>query len=217
MENIIELAKAKVRQYPVELILIGSAVCAILISTLLYFQSKDQVLGANNGVENEETEIHPLPQAKVFKVDIAGSVNKPDVYEVTPSARLKDLLVLAGGLSEDADKDYFYRNINRAQPLTDQEKIYIPSKQEVYNGLFHENEHSIVVLGPTTSYAEKPSTGKININTAVLSELMELSGVGTTTANKIISNRPYKSVNDLVTKKVLSQTIFNKIQDSIEL
>ena len=43
---------------------------------------------------------------------------------------------------------------------------------------------------------------KIDINTASATELMKLPGVGEARSEKIISNRPYSSVEDLKTKKI---------------
>jgi len=47
----------------------------------------------------------------------------------------------------------------------------------------------------STSY--KKSTEKVDINTATLTELEELPGIGTVMAQKIMAGRPYKSVQDL--------------------
>jgi competence protein ComEC len=44
---------------------------------------------------------------------------------------------------------------------------------------------------------EKTITGKVDINTATMKELVALPGIGKKTAQNIINGRPYKSVNDL--------------------
>lgn len=43
---------------------------------------------------------------------------------------------------------------------------------------------------------------KVDINTASKEDLMKLPGVGEKKAEKIISNRPYSSIEDLKTKKI---------------
>jgi Helix-hairpin-helix motif len=61
------------------------------------------------------------------------------------------------------------------------------------------------------------SKGKININTAILSELDKFEaklGVPAL-SNKIQGSRPYASPEDLVTKKVINQEQFDQIKDSV--
>lgn len=58
---------------------------------------------------------------------------------------------------------------------------------------------------------------KININTAILSELDKFEaklGIPAL-SNKIQANRPYGSPEDLVTKKVITQEQFDQIKDSV--
>ena len=67
-----------------------------------------------------------------------------------------------------------------------------------------------------TPAATAPATGdKLDINTATKDQLETLPGIGTTYSQKIIDNRPYKTKTDLVNKKVLPQTTYNKIKDQI--
>lgn len=68
---------------------------------------------------------------------------------------------------------------------------------------------------PTTRMT--PSSAKVSINKASALELQKVKGIGPVTANLIIKNRPYKSVNDLVTKKVLSSTQFQSMKSSLGL
>ena len=52
-------------------------------------------------------------------VEINGAVQKPDVYKLSSNSRIDDLLILAGGLSADADREWVTKNINRAGKLSD--------------------------------------------------------------------------------------------------
>ncbi len=134
-------------------------------------------------------------------VDIEGAVNKPGVYELLNNSRIKDILVLAGGYSEKADRTYCEKMINLASTLKDAQKIYIPFVNDTPK-----------VLG----YTEANSATKlINMNTASDSELDTLWGIGESRIENIVKNRPYQSVEELVTKKVFTKQILEKNKEMI--
>lgn len=135
-------------------------------------------------------------------VDISGEVVTPGVYKLPSGARVEDAIHFAGGLSPSADTNWISMNLNRAEKVRDGMKIFIPAKTE--------NEANAV----NKITAEVKNT-LININSADVSELDTLQGVGPATANKIISNRPYGSIEDLLSKKVVSQTVFDRIKERI--
>jgi competence protein ComEA len=57
----------------------------------------------------------------------------------------------------------------------------------------------------------------ININSASAKELDSLPGIGPVYAQNIIDHRPYSTVDDLVSKKVVSAGLLNKIKDKISV
>jgi competence protein ComEA len=213
----------KLKRYRLEILLLSLAFIITIISLILY--QKNQSAETNLTEENQlPYQPENLNSRKIF-IDIAGAVNNPGVYEATIGARLKDVLTLAGGLSDDADKIFFQRNFNLARLVVDQEKIYVPSTWEVNNGIFIENSRTLDYISPqniiqTETVAQNSSqntTEKININQAGIEELDALPGIGKITAQKIINNRPYQSIDELLTKKVVSKSTFEKIKDLISL
>ena len=56
---------------------------------------------------------------------------------------------------------------------------------------------------------------QIDINSATVKELEKLKGIGSKRAAAIVKNRPYTGKDDLVTKKVLTQKIYDGIKDRI--
>ena len=152
-------------------------------------------------------------KTKQITIDVEGAVQKPGVYKLPSTSRIKDALVIAGGLSKDADREKVAQNLNLAAPLTDSAKIYIPSvgEQMAGSGSTSEStsEKNTSVLGSTTSV--------VNINQASQSEIESLPGIGPVTAQKIISNRPYQSVQELVDKKAVGASVFGKIKDLVSV
>ncbi len=127
-------------------------------------------------------------------VHVDGAVNTPGVYAIDADLRVNDLVSLAGGLSSDADT----AQINFAAKLTDGQKIYLPRIGESVRG-----------TGSTTG------TGLINVNTASEVQLDTLPGVGPVTAGKIIAGRPYSAPEDLLSKKVVGRSTYEKVKDLI--
>lgn len=140
------------------------------------------------------------PQITKIQVDIEGAVSKPGVYKLGTGSIIQDALIASGGLSKDADREYVSKNINLASKLSDGAKIYIPK--------LGENAENLV---SGSSF----STALININTASEKELDTLPGIGSVTANKIISGRPYLSINDLIDKNIVSSKVFTQIKEKI--
>ncbi len=141
--------------------------------------------------------------SREISIDVQGAVMKAGVYKLKSDSRMQDALVAAGGLSEDADREKVAKTLNLASKLTDGAKIYIPAVGEVGS----------VVAGAST--VSDGNSGTININSASEEELDSLSGVGKVTAAKIIDNRPYAKIEDLLEKKIVGKSVFDKIKDKI--
>jgi competence protein ComEA len=58
-------------------------------------------------------------------------------------------------------------------------------------------------------------TKLVDINSATLTDLRSLPGIGTAYARKIVEGRPYASVDELKARKVLSNGIYDKIRERI--
>jgi competence protein ComEA len=67
----------------------------------------------------------------------------------------------------------------------------------------------------SSSKANAPVAEKLDINSATKEQLDALPGIGEAYAQKIIDNRPYRTKRDLVTKKIVPQSTYEKIKDQI--
>ncbi|OGM83728.1 hypothetical protein A2434_01375 [Candidatus Woesebacteria bacterium RIFOXYC1_FULL_41_14] len=144
--------------------------------------------------------------------EISGAVINSGVYKLKNGSRIDDLLITAGGFSEDADRVWAGKYLNRAAKLTDGQKVYVISLSE-------QSESSSAKSGggyqTISSNFSSDSNKFININSASVSELDSLSGIGPVYAQKIVEHRPYSKTEDLVTSGVITQTLYEKIKNSI--
>lgn len=65
------------------------------------------------------------------------------------------------------------------------------------------------------SSSKSSSSDKLDINTATADQLKTLPGIGDATAQKIIAGRPYHAKNDLVNKKILTESQYAAVKDQI--
>ncbi len=209
--------KVITKKYKIEAILIIISLIIAFVSLVIFVSNSER----KNQTSFDVEENSPTPIRGKILVDIAGAVVKPDLYEATIGSRIKDILLLAGGLSEEADKSFFYRNYNLARLVNDQEKIYIPSTSEINNGIVTEIYRTLDYTAPqTVNYPQTTEVvvqTKININQAAIDELDTLPGVGQATAQKIIQGRPYQNIDDLVKKKAVTSAIYNNIKNLISV
>jgi competence protein ComEA len=181
-------------QTSIILALIGLALIGAGLSVSKFFSSsgEPQFVPAE-----EETKV----EDKIM-VDIEGAVKKPGLVELEVGVRLDGAIKAVGGLTKKADKDWIARNLNLASKLTDGQKIYIPKIGEAN-------------VSAASSQVASEITGKININTATESELDTLPGIGPVRAGDIIAGRPYKSIDELLSKGAVGEKTFEKIKDQV--
>ncbi len=157
--------------------------------------------------------ISPTPASKSkVMIDVSGKVLKPGVYSFDEGARLQDALIAAGGVSSSADRSYVSKRLNLAQKITDGAKLYIPAIGETEDEAVLTSNTFVNDMG-----IDIPSNvnDSININSASFETLDTLPKIGPITAQKIINGRPYGTIDELVSKSILTQKTLDGIRDKI--
>ncbi len=161
-------------------------------------------------------------------VYVCGAVKTPGVYELNAGARLYEAIACAGGVREDAAEE----SINQAQTVSDGERLYIPTDEEVRQGLDAYLQSDIAEAGAggtegagmagamsAGGNSVRDVGGKVNINTASREELKTLNGIGDTRAGSIIayreSNGLFGSIEDLMKVEGIKEGVYNKLNDEI--
>lgn len=176
----------------------------------------------------EVTEATEIPQ-KIF-VDVCGAVVSPGVYEIPEGSRVFQAVEAAGGYLPKAAQDY----LNKAKSLTDGQQIYIPTLDEVEEGL-SDIQAKLPQVSDLSEAAsddadqEKEADGtagsegqmeeRINLNTADAALLSTLSGIGASKAEAIIAYRQehggFASIEEIMNVEGIKEGTFSKIKDKI--
>ena len=182
------------RRWRVLLLLI--CVCAGFgTSAAFLFRARDEPPVVETAVDPT-----PAPTAQIIVIDVVGAIAHPGVVRLPAGSRVLDALLAAGGMTGDAD----LFALNKAAPLRDGMRIYVPRPGEV------------IPAGSAASTAET----KVNLNTATAAELDGLPGIGPATAAAIVRARtakPFTAVDELQTRGLLSPRALAQLRDQVSV
>ncbi len=146
-----------------------------------------------------EVSITPGTDIRENKMGVFGAVKKPGYYTYKGNIRIGDAAEIAGGLDEQADVE----RANLAKWVEDGETIIIPTAGT-----------SQPTLTPVAEDKEK-----IDLNSADISELMKLPGIGKKRAEDIINLREKKgrftTKEELLEISGISENLLKKIYDRL--
>jgi competence protein ComEA len=136
-------------------------------------------------------------------VDVEGAVQHPGIIELPAGSRVADAVEAAGGYSPQADLAAAAAQVNLAASLRDGQQIVVP-----------------MIGAPSGGSGGGAGGGLVDLNTASPEELDALPGIGPVTVQKIVAARaeqPFSSLDELVTRKVLTNAQVDKIRDLVTL
>lgn len=139
-------------------------------------------------------------EEKMLYVYVCGAVQNPGVVEVPKGSRAQEALQLAGGMTSAADPFY----VNLAETVTDGQKLYFPTEEEAKS---------------LENAAKAAEAGLVNINTADVTELCTLPGIGASRAADIVRYREqnglFSAKEDIMKVAGIKQNAYDKLCDKI--
>ena len=159
--------------------------------------------------EEKEQEEEIIDEDKIV-VHITGEVENEGIIELEKGARISDAIEKAGGTTEEAS----IADVNLAYSLKDGQKIKIPNINEEDEQIIKEEAGEDIIIEGDNKKEEK-----ININTANQTELETLSGIGPSTALKIINYKKehgkFNNIEEIKNVPGIGESKFENIKEYI--
>ena len=204
------------------------ALVVLVIISVFLFKVRGEQTAEEFSVTTQSTSESQTASAKVSKeressqssqsvlafADVKGAVSSPGIYPISDNMRVSDVVKLAGGFTKQADSN----QVNLAQKVTDQMVIYVPKIGEEKADIASLTVESSSLV---TSGSQAEPSGQVNINTADLSTLQTLNGVGAVKAQAIIDyrqeNGAFQTIDDLKNVKGVGEKTFDSLKESITI
>lgn len=139
-------------------------------------------------------------------VCVSGQVKEPGVYQLAPGSIVNDLVLLAGGFTEEAKTS----QVNLAALLSPHSQIYIPAEDEAHGAYYPRENVQPLYAG---------AGGAVSLNYAGKEELMDIPGIGPATAEAIIRYRDsldrQMSLEDLLEVPGIKQKRYEQIRPNL--
>lgn len=166
----------------------------------------------NSQKEKAEPQTSSSEESEFLTVDVKGAVKNPGIYQLKKTSRINDAIQKAGGLTTDADS----KSINLAQKLTDEAVVYVATMGENAANVSSNTGQSST---SGTSEVASQKGNKVNLNTADLSELQTISGIGQKRAQDILdyreANGKFNSVDDLKNVSGVGAKTLEKLKEYV--
>ncbi|MBA3687693.1 MAG: helix-hairpin-helix domain-containing protein [Chloroflexi bacterium] len=142
--------------------------------------------------------------SEALVVDVEGAVLRPGIIQLPTGSRVADAIEAAGGYGPHVDLAAAATQVNLAAVLRDGQQIVVP----------------LVGAATAGGSGNGGAGGLVDLNTASPEALDALPGIGPVTVQKIVaarSEQPFGSLEEMVTRKVLTNAQVDKIRDLVTL
>ena len=216
--------QAKVKK----LIFITVLLTGCIITSLISTNDKAKALPGDGILQSAQSAVtSKAAQAKTVRVQVSGAVLEPGIYDVPANCRVEEAIAAAGGLTENADSE----RVNLVRKVRDGMQIRVPvQKAAQTNRTQRKNAQAKSGLGASTtnkSSSTRAGTEKNNsavqrvrINSASVSELQQMPGIGPALAQRIVETRKggrFTSADDLLRVPGIGKAKLAKLRDYVEV
>lgn len=169
-------------------------------------------------------------QGKTIRVQVSGAVLEPGIYDLPADSRAEAAIAAAGGLTEAADTE----RVNMVRKLRDGMLLKVPAlkagggkkaAQRVAGAGASDNAANAHGKNAAdkrggSKISAQGSAGRVRINSASVSELQSLPGVGPALAQQIIAERSrgrFASAEDLLRVSGIGKAKLEKMRAYVEV
>lgn len=216
-------AKAK------KIIFIAVLIVGCIITSLISTDDKAKALpGGSSLLQSAQGAVtSKTAQVKTVRVQVSGAVLEPGIYDVPASCRVEEAIAAAGGMTENADSE----RVNLVRKVRDGMQIRVPVQKVTRTSRTQRKKAQAKSdLGESAlgkSGGAKAGPGRNNsmmqivrINSASVSELQQLPGIGPALAQRIVKTRNsgrFTSADDLLRVPGIGKAKLAKLRDYVEV
>lgn len=210
-----------------KLIFIAVLLAGCIITSLISTNDKEKPLAGSSLQSVQSAVTSKAAQVKTVRVQVSGAVLEPGIYNVPASCRVEEAIAAAGGLTENADSE----RVNLVRKVRDGMQIRVPVQKTTRTSRTQRKKaQAKFSLGESAlgkSGGAKAGPGRNNsmmqnvrINSAGVSELQQLPGIGPALAQRIVETRNsgrFTSAEDLLRVPGIGKAKLAKLRDYVEV
>ena len=211
-----------------KLIFITILLTGCIITGLISNNDKEKPLAGSSLLQSAQGAVaSKAAQAKTVRVQVSGAVLEPGIYDVPANCRVEEAIAAAGGLTENADSE----RVNLVRKVRDGMQIRVPVKKAAWTSRTQRKNDQATAghsasstkkVGSTRAGAGKNNSAvqSVRINSASVSELQQLPGIGPALAQRIVDTRSrgrFTSAEDLLRVPGIGKAKLAKLRDYVEV